>query len=991
MVRTPFFPKEVFDRIAISLDLRKDLLDLYKQSIDLREAIAIASPELYKALQSIDPADNQAIFSLFKYVTRMATRATPFGLFSSVSIGHISSKTTGNVDMSYIQRVARPDMEWLMTVLDSSNANESLAIYSKVKKNPLLVKSMGRILLPYMRLKTEKEKKEISIQATPLIFMILEKTADFISIQELLDSLKKTAPHLEEDKLLHVLKTLLKEEILISSTFPSLLTMSPLKNLINNLQTTNPKVPLLEYLESISSFIENYNQKGGDVLFQEIDTKMRSVASPSTVLQVDTTLHNEIKLPSAVITEISQAAEALWRLSFAPLGIPHLRKYHNKFLEKWGMFRIIPLLDLIDEHAGLGFPESYESKEIEQDKQYISEEWQQFLAWKWMLSVQGHENEIVITDNDIEKFGITVTKEKAPSSLDVYCEVIASSPQDIDQGNYLVVLQPTVAGGDGMATFGRFLHLFNENDLQAIQDILHTEEAHEQDQIFVEGSYFPSNARSANVAIHPNLRKLNINLGYGNTPQTISLEDIYVGATDQHLFLTLKNGQRLNVVSMNVLNPQLGPKLIRFLREISKDQYHLLHPFPWGNLQNMAYLPRVRYQKTVLLPAKWHLTLSLLEATEKDSIQTLCKKIDHWADKQKVPVTLFLMFADHRILLNRKHDFHLQEVARHLKTRKEIILMENVGEVGWISSTLGTYRSELVIPILKNAKYCSSKPYNIPFQTISHSERWKAPGSEWTYTKLYLKESGKDALLKKHFPPLIQELMPYLHCWFFVQYNDKEGPHLRLRLRYKENNHSTFTLSSWAEKLMESGAIKEYSFHPYEREIERYGGVSAINAAEELFHADSEVALYMLHHKTTLPNYVIASLSLLDLLQNFKISISEQIQLFESMQLNKKELEGFRSWKSTLLSYAKQILEKKPEVEEVNLLMHIFARRHAAQKKYLSCLKEIPSLNAAIISILHMHCNRFLGINNKLEQKSYLFASHVLQILHNSCSAKTSK
>lgn len=55
------------------------------------------------------------------------------------------------------------------------------------------------------------------------------------------------------------------------------------------------------------------------------------------------------------------------------------------------------------------------------------------------------------------------------------------------------------------------------------------------------------------------------------------------------------------------------------------------------------------------------------------------------------------------------------------------------------------------------------------------------------------------------------------------------------------------------------------------------------------------------------------------------------------------------------------------------------------QLPYAIALQKTPHLEDILQSLMHMHCNRVLGINLLLEKKSYVYAYHALSTfsLHN--------
>jgi thiopeptide-type bacteriocin biosynthesis protein len=87
-----------------------------------------------------------------------------------------------------------------------------------------------------------------------------------------------------------------------------------------------------------------------------------------------------------------------------------------------------------------------------------------------------------------------------------------------------------------------------------------------------------------------------------------------------------------------------------------------------------------------------------------------------------------------------------------------------------------------------------------------------------------------------------------ISSWFFLRYSDP-GEHLRIRFRCADAGScgEVIRLSSEAfGPAVKRGSIWKVQLDTYEREVERYGGLEGILAAEEVFCADSDAVLELL-------------------------------------------------------------------------------------------------------------------------------------------------
>src|SRR5687767_7518849 len=92
VLRTPVLP---FDVLA-NWDGGRDTLRALVEHPAIREALYVASPELDGQIAAWlrEPELHVAVErALVRYISRMASRSTPFGLFAAVSVGTVGAQT----------------------------------------------------------------------------------------------------------------------------------------------------------------------------------------------------------------------------------------------------------------------------------------------------------------------------------------------------------------------------------------------------------------------------------------------------------------------------------------------------------------------------------------------------------------------------------------------------------------------------------------------------------------------------------------------------------------------------------------------------------------------------------------------------------------------------------------------------------------------------------------------------------------------------------
>ncbi len=187
LVRKPVLAIDDFLLMFEGKEVLFENLGLFYENIPLfKEAIAVASPSLFAMLEKGDRSKD-VLNSLLKYFIRITSRPTPFGLFSSVSLGNWGESAAALLDHKKIETRARPDMEWLSGIIDEICHNPAFFPTLSIQQNPLVRKTGDRFVIAYFR-KTE-ERKTVSIRRAALTNSIFEMTRKPVVIELLIEQI----------------------------------------------------------------------------------------------------------------------------------------------------------------------------------------------------------------------------------------------------------------------------------------------------------------------------------------------------------------------------------------------------------------------------------------------------------------------------------------------------------------------------------------------------------------------------------------------------------------------------------------------------------------------------------------------------------------------------------------------------------------------------------------------------------------------------------
>lgn len=277
MLRTPVLPMEEFGKcfltnVGETEGIRRvaiNRLTELSRNPFIREALAASSPTLLESLVHISDQDNprkqeQVIKSFMRYITRMATRPTPFGLLSGVTYGKFGEQSQLILqEPDMYRKRARPDMEWLMKAVEMVTSSKEVVRQLRVQRNTLIYRQGNRAKIPY----TTRcgsivggEDQSVSVRATQVFDCVMEASSTLIPYQELVNHLHKTFERADIETIDRYVWQLFEQEFLISELIPPTTTTEPLDHIRSVLKLVTGIDELKENFNNIADTINKYNR-----------------------------------------------------------------------------------------------------------------------------------------------------------------------------------------------------------------------------------------------------------------------------------------------------------------------------------------------------------------------------------------------------------------------------------------------------------------------------------------------------------------------------------------------------------------------------------------------------------------------------------------------------------------------------------------------------------------------------------------------------------
>jgi len=792
VVRNPLFPINTFftwkaennNCVESREILLKALKEFYQQPL-AREALYVASPDLHSQLQlwlenKIEKPEKKerTELSLIKYMIRMCTRCTPYGLFASCSTGNFSQSTAIRLSgKESLHRHGRLDMDYVCELhshlVTQRDIIEQLAFFPNTSLYRL--GDQWRYIEQRFTKEDGRSYHLVEIDHSAYLEKILQgsqagrkpvKLAALISNDEI--PIEDASEFVYE---------LISSQILIDELAPTVTGEEYFSVLLHKLigfQHTEKFVGQLEKVVELFKELQLKDDKEKNDLYRRIVEELQPIDIPvhlKTLIQIDSfrpSLSSSLneQLNDEVLKGISLlhllTTENSLQDTFTDFKTAFINRYEGEF---------VPLTEVLDTESGIGYKKFTLSGMEESpliDKLPIgngltgslSTSFSDTETFKWQLyhqAITESKTEVCIDDKTLEQIPVQNNDSGFAHSIYTMIKIHAPSCNEIDKGNYRITLQAP-SGPSGANLLGRFCHLHPDIE-QLTVDILKKEEAHDPTCIYAEIVHLPE-SRIGNILMRPALRNYEIPYLCGASVKNdcqIPVSDLLVGIVNNRVILRSKK-----------LNKQIIPRLTtahnyhlttlpvyQFLCDL---QYQGVRQvgWQWGVLENRPYLPRVSYERFILSKARWILTKADVKDCDKKSDDELIRKFSELKRVKNIPDYILLSQGDNELMLHLENIFCVRLLLNEINKINSVTITETLDTPGecWIKSNDGGYAGEFILSFsLKKDQAKKQLIESSSFQTHQNINRVFPIGTEWLYAKIYCGTKTAEKLLANVLKP----------------------------------------------------------------------------------------------------------------------------------------------------------------------------------------------------------------------------------------------
>ncbi|WP_335986660.1 lantibiotic dehydratase [Glycomyces sp. MUSA5-2] len=943
-------------------------------------AVETASPALATRIEAIlagtvADADQirRAAFAILRYDLRFDSRATPFGLFAGIAPVHFTD-TPKVVTGSQHRALARPDAQHLHRLL-AAIPHDRLR-NATVLFNNLTAIQGERLVVLHQADRTASARPVALLRHTRATAAVQRLAAVPLGYTDLTAKLAAEFPSTAAPTIEQMLRTLVDHGVLLTRLHPPMSEPDPLAAAADALTGLGDAAlqPVLRDGQRALHAVAAARDDGERRAALRGAARVLGVDGDRPALAVDLAVDLDVALPPVVAAEAERAASALLRLTPLPHGFRAWVDYHHQFLDRYGLGAVVPVKELINPVAGLGFPAGFRDSLFPRREPSLTDRDRTLIALAH--EAVGTDRELDLAHGRIDQ--IAAEAVVAPPHVGITFHLRATGLDAVTAGRFTLGVDG--AGRAVGTTAGRFLHLLDEADFDCVRQVWEHLPTSIAGAKRVQVSAPPLFTSAVNVARVPQVLGEFLALGEYPPPGTVpvKLDDLGVSADTERLFLIDRtDGSIVEPMVPNAVEPTTRMHPVqRFLAELPRARASVYTTFDWGAASALPALPRVRLGRSILTPARWRIRAAQLPARHR-AWPEWAAAWQQLRDELAIPARVYLGEGDLRLRIDTTDPAHLALLRRDLDRHRTILVREAPGrdDFAWIDGRT----HEITLPLAATAPPATQRTVPLLPVQVTTVDSEHPPGTgAWLYAKLHTHPGRMDGLLTDHIAPFARAIGL---DWWFIRYLDPR-PHLRVRLRLTAATGygaAAERLGSWATEMRQRGLIAGLQLDTYTPESGRFGHGPAMAAAEGVFTADSLAALAQIRHAATAPDLArpLHAASLIDLTIAFTGSVDAAMAwLTRHVDRTGPPLDrtAARILTGLLAPHAadRELLAASPTGAAI---LDAWTQRTKAAARYRAALDADGHPTDAVLSaLLHLHHIRAAGIDPAAEQAALKLA-----------------
>jgi len=705
VVRIPMFN---YNTISSALDDESELFKALYSDI-YGNAILFAAPDLYEQYKAYimnkikDPSKREKVeVSLIKYLSRMSTRCTPFGMFATCSAIDYRGNTEWAIGNTYSKfRLDSCALHDLTHVISSDTQIRERVRY---KSNTSIYKIGEKFRYIF---KKGDNLDLVELEPSSLLDAILSFSSDYRLLHEISEHILNFYDVNTED-LGSYLHLLIDNQILCSELNMHLIGVDHLQVLCKRLSSFPNKWKAV--VESLNddvgklSLTNPPSQNAKVIKHIEATLSTQEIKTPANnLIQVDSFRDLTGSFPWHVEEQLHDGFRFLCKISNTYAN-NNLLTFKSRFSNRYDN-QEIRMLEALDPDMGIGYTITKDTVDCDFMRKDIFPSWTGFpqiqitpvvkMLLKKLYDCPRHAHYIEITDEDVSQ--LTFDDSDLPITMYAMFNVTRS-----EKGNYHVS-NLHFSGSSAANLMSRFAYGNNEL-LSLTKKIAEFECQKNKDKIIAEISYLPA-AKVGNILRRVQFRDYEITcLGNSqlNNEFSIPIKDLLVSVVDDKVVLrSEKLGKEVipRLTTAHNYNQEKLPPFYRFLCDLQQQAGRKSLFFSWFGLnQIFDHLPEVRFKDIVVSPESWRLDTDKhhISCWDENTIENLKKKYNF-------PDEIFIVSGDNKLYVNLSCPKSRLIFFNEIKKGKTITIERFAhGSTNATESNFPLPQNEFIVPFYRN-------------------------------------------------------------------------------------------------------------------------------------------------------------------------------------------------------------------------------------------------------------------------------------------------
>lgn len=616
-----------------------EVIHKYMQSVFFRNALLLASISFYQQVKNYlsdsntltDKQKEKIQLSFLKYLTRMSTRCTPFGFFSTVSSQLVDNLVFAKSEAMDLDLVLKLDMSLLESIANVISYN--YCDYLEYSLNSTLINNEDEYsYIKYYYLELKRIHEVVTIEGNEYIDLLFSNQHRLLKITEIIELLQTINQEISEDEIKDFIYELIDSKLLVNQLSVQVTGIDYQDRLIfviHNLIKYTADHSLLNNILEIFSLVQSQTTESDFEITRNYIIKLlfefNIPFNENHIFHCN--LYREIgavqNIDGRVISDVIKGLDILSLFSLKREN-EDLTDFKSAFTDTYGA-AIMPLSQVLDSATGLGYPVNKikldESNSLLQEltlKSGGKPEWSKhkyhnknhkFWFNKYIACISSGASEIELQDSDFINFENQA--HQMPVTFSCSFSIIENKNEVIKDKSYLVKYNGW-GGSSALNYLARFTGDNREisNLCREMADV--EEKQLTKNEILAEICHMPD-SKIGNIVSHIGFRNYEIPYLVNSSVSsefTININDIHLGVFDNKFVLVSKKHNKvIKPILSNAHNYKTSEHPVyRFLCELQNDN-HISGPYLdfgwWTN--EVSFFPQIRYKNLIFVPRSWTL------------------------------------------------------------------------------------------------------------------------------------------------------------------------------------------------------------------------------------------------------------------------------------------------------------------------------------------------------------------------------------------------